>query len=297
MAAPALPVTTASHVPLGHDAATGEPVEYIAAIPGHRVCNGLVTGQASIGKTTLARRIADQLRHDGWDVQYVDAEDGDAVDQATMALFEAERRQTRREPADPYHLVIWDGLHHFLRNPDLADVDFVDRLIVSLEDGPMWGVAHLATTYSLSAIAYGSPHVRNLFADNVIALRSASDTSTTLGPARFKPSALPREHGHALVLAGGRDLTAAHVHLDGAVIDGCDFCWRTENERLGQSEQPPSIALADAVFAEHSPTGRVARWSRGAWRFLTANPGDETPTPREVEQLVPVDGVLRVSFQ
>jgi hypothetical protein len=291
MAAPALPVTTASHVPIGHDAATGEPVEYVAAIPGQRVCNGLITGTDT---SALVEHLLDRLRHNGWDIERVDADDIRADEQALDALYEAERR-TDRHRHDPYHLVVWEGIDRLLQMPALRSGNFVERLADLADGGPGYGVAQLATTSTLDASAFGGARLRNLLADNVIALPGGEHVQ--LGFTVLAPNTLPRGYGHALVLAGDRDLQALHVHLDGCPpVDGCSTCWRAEHERLGQPDQPPRIAAADAVFAEHPPTGRVARWARGAWRFLNANPGDETPTPREAAELEPVDGVLRGTF-
>lgn len=258
MAAPALPVTTASYVPLGHDAATGEPVDYTAAIPGSRVCNGLITGGLGSGKSYLADRIAQHLEATReWTVTAIAADDPDAVGRALDALQQAEQLVSRRERHDPYHLVLWDGMHHFLRNPDLDAANFTERVATLLEHGPAYGVAQLATTTALSAVVYGSGHLRNLLADNVIALRAGRDTGAVLNGATIDPAALPSDHGHGLVLVGQQ---VVHVHLDaGQPPADCATCFA---DATASAAAAPDVAWDEA-------TGHLAcRDEAGRWRWL-----------------------------
>lgn len=198
---------------IGHDVSTGAPVYYVARTR-ERACNGLISGATGTGKSALADRVVEHLRGT-WTVRVVDASDPAAADHALDALFAAERAQSRRHQHDPFHLVVWDGLDQLVRDDRLRFATFAERLAASAADGPAFGIGHLAVVQSGRPDAFRHwPAVRNLLADNVIALRDSGRDALQIGAAVAVPSALPRRGGHALVSTGGAAFV--HVRLDGA---------------------------------------------------------------------------------
>lgn len=243
-------------VQIGHSAATGLPVDYVARTE-RRLCNGLIIGGTGSGTTTLAEHIADTLRGTGgWLVRHVRADAGRDRGNELHLLTEAEHRAGRPgRHREPLHLVIWDGFAQLATDPALQAADFAGRVTALAQYGPEYGVAQLviAAPAQLRADTDVDPDVvdtdarlRALLADNVIALRTDERSEHQLGGYLIAPTRLPREHGHALALiaedgAGNRAVRGAHrdlvhTHLDlGRSRSDCTPCRRAANDQRDES--------------------------------------------------------------
>ncbi len=235
-------------VQIGHAAATGLPVDYVARTE-HRLCNGLIIGGTGSGTTTLAEYIADTLRATGaWLVRHVRADAGrDRINELHL-LCEAEHRAGRPgRHREPLHLVIWDGFAQLAADPALQAADFVGRVSELAQHGPEYGVAQLVIANpdqlhtETDTDTTTNNRLRTLLSDNVIALRINERIEHQLGGYMIAPTKLPREHGHALVLVAEthyrRDLVHTHLDLDlDRSRSDCEPCQQAANAHLGQAE-------------------------------------------------------------
>jgi hypothetical protein len=258
--APAVAGYHDGRVRIGHAAATGLPVDYVARTE-RRLCNGLIIGATGSGTTTLAAHIADTLRGTGaWLVRHVRADAGRDRANELHLLCEAEHRAGRPgRQREPLHLVVWDGFAQLAADPVLQGADFVGRVSELAQHGPEYGVAqlvianpdHLHTDTGTDIAA--NARLRALLSDNVIALRINERIEHQLGGYMITPTRLPREHGHALVLVAEthyrRD--TVHTHLDrdlepeagldaglGRVRTGCGPCQRAMTAERGEGTGP-----------------------------------------------------------
>lgn len=187
------PVHDHGRVQIGHHAVTGEPVHYLAR-HGHRVRNGIITGDATAADQ-LVGRIVDQLRDQNWCARVIDPAAHDAPALAVDALVDAEHQM--RRPGRAPLLLVWHDYPALARQ--MASSAFAARVRALAEHGPDYGVAQLVTTAGLRAADYGGDtRLRALLADNVIALHGDRADALHIGGLLLTTANLSPGHAYAV---------------------------------------------------------------------------------------------------